>query len=59
MRKALILIILSLVSSMLVAREFKFEDVRKVMVLKDGSVLFGKVEADEQKKTVFALAPNI
>jgi len=50
MKKILILVILSLIFSMLVARDFKFEDVRKVMVLKDGSVLFGKIEADKSKK---------
>lgn len=50
MKKLLALIILSSLFSLLAARDFKFDDVRKVMVLKDGSVLFGKIDAAKSKK---------
>ncbi len=46
MKKIYFLIILLFIVTFSQARDFKFEEVRKTLVLKDGSVLFGKINLE-------------
>ena len=47
MKKLYLILILLSVISLVFGRDFKFEQVRKILVLKDGSVLFGKINLEK------------